>query len=205
MKLERKYLIVALIAIVLAIPVTMALHHKGSLLKIEKSKTKNLQLKVNSQQKQLQLKGSQFEQEKQKNTDLQKQLQSKRDAAEKVAAAQAQAKATQTSAPVAVATGNGCEAYRGIIAQYSWNVTTALAVCNAESRGLATNDNPTDGHATCLGSRGLFQIGCDSTGGLSYASLFDPATNVARAFALYASRGWQPWGATTCAYKVVCV
>lgn len=105
----------------------------------------------------------------------------------------------QTAAPVR---SGDCNQYRAILAQYSWNVDVAVNVCNAESGGFAGNDNPGDGHATCMGSRGLFQIGCDSTN--NYAGMFDAGANIAQAHALYANRGWQPWGFTTCKYKVAC-
>lgn len=97
----------------------------------------------------------------------------------------------------------GCERWRPILAQYSWNVDVAVAVCNQESRGLATNDNPGDRHPSygpliCYGSRGLFQIGCDSTGGIPYGNFFDPYVNIAKAYSMYKTRGWQPWSFTTC-------
>ena len=104
------------------------------------------------------------------------------------------------SAPVQEVTG--CSAYRNLIAQYSWNVDVAIEVCNAESSGNPTNDNSGDSHPTCMGSRGLFQIGCDSTD--NYAGMFDASANIDQAYRLYASRGWQPWSSTTCAYKVAC-
>lgn len=93
-----------------------------------------------------------------------------------------------------------CEQYRGLISQYSWNVEIALAVCRAESGGLASNENPTDNHKVCLGSRGLFQIGCDST--TSYHAMFDPIANVAQAYQIYSRRGWTPW--SVCRYNVSC-
>lgn len=99
-------------------------------------------------------------------------------------------------------TVTGCAAYRSLLAQYEWNVEVAINVCNAESNGNASNDNPEDYHLTCMGSRGLFQIGCDSTD--NYAGMFDPTTNIAQAYALYSRRGWQPWSSTTCAVKVRC-
>lgn len=119
------------------------------------------------------------------------------------AAAVVETAPVQTPVPAPIAySGGGCSQWTSIISQYDWNITTALAVCNAESGGNPNNNNAGDYHVTCYGSRGLFQIGCDSTA--NYDGMFDPAANVAQAYALYARRGWQPWGATTCAYKVVC-
>jgi hypothetical protein len=101
----------------------------------------------------------------------------------------------------------GCEVYRNLISQYAWNTDVAIAVCNAESNG-----NPTDetleahynalGQVTCYGSKGLFQIGCDSTD--NYQGMGDPKANIAQAYALYERRNWQPWSATTCKFKVQC-
>lgn len=105
-------------------------------------------------------------------------------------------------APAPAYSATDCDQFRPLISQYSWNVDVALQVCQAESGGNPNNENATDYHVVCSGSRGLFQIGCDSTD--DYADMFDPATNIAQAFKLYASRGWEPWGATTCAYKVAC-
>ena len=100
-----------------------------------------------------------------------------------------------------------CNKWRSVIAQYDWNVDVAVNVCNAESGGDPNNDNPNDRHPSygllvCYGSRGLFQIGCDSTS--NYAGMFNPYTNIAEAYAKYKARGWSPWGYTTCRYKVVC-
>lgn len=97
----------------------------------------------------------------------------------------------------------GCEQYVGLLSKYSWNLNTALQVINAESGCDANQDTTDDYHPTCMGSRGLFQIGCDSTD--DYTSMFDPAANIAQAWALYQERGWEPWSATTCKVKVVCV
>lgn len=128
---------------------------------------------------------------------------------QKVTAPAQVARQVETSVPQVPApqTVTGCEAYRNMLAQYSWNVEVALQVMEAEStyKGIPCNpaaDNADDYHPTCLGSRGLFQIGCDSTD--NYAGMFDPATNIAQAYRLYASRGWQPWSSTTCAVKVRC-
>lgn len=87
--------------------------------------------------------------------------------------------------------GGNCEQYRSIISQYSWNVETAVAVCNAESGGIASKNHEDDNHKICLGSRGLFQIGCDSTS--NFEGMFEPGANIAQAYSLYANRNWQPW------------
>ena len=170
MKLEKKFLITALIALVVAVPVSNALRHRTKLLNLEKKQNSTLQIQIKTQQKQIE--------------ELNKQI-PKPEAPAPVTKIQAQ------QAPVA--TLGGCEAYRGLVSQYSWNVTIALAVMRAESGCDPNSNNNNDGHTVCLGSRGLFQIGCDSTA--NYDGMFDPATNVAQAFALYNNRGWSPWGA----------
>ena len=100
------------------------------------------------------------------------------------------------------ANADSCSNWLPLIDQYSWNVTVAMNVMNAESGCNPGENNTGDYHPTCMGSRGLFQIGCDSTD--NYAGMYNPAANVAQAYALYARRGWEPWSSTTCRYKVVC-
>lgn len=100
-----------------------------------------------------------------------------------------------------VAIGN-CATYLPLLSQYSWNVSVAVEVMQAESGCNPNQDTTGDYHPTCYGSRGLFQIGCDSTN--NYEGMFDPATNIAQAYRLYVHRGWEPWSSTTCRYKVQC-
>ena len=66
-----------------------------------------------------------------------------------------------------------------------------MAIMAAESSCDPNQDTVGDGHPTCMGSRGLFQIGCDSTD--NYAAMLNPKANVAQAYALYTHRGWKPW------------
>lgn len=87
-----------------------------------------------------------------------------------------------------------CEAYRNIISRYDWDVNTALAVCAAESHGDATVVNWKDNHKVCMGSAGLFQIGCVNA---PIEDMKDPAQNIEKAYKLYQERGWKPWGAYT--------
>jgi hypothetical protein len=89
--------------------------------------------------------------------------------------------------------------------KYSWNHTVAYNVMMAESGGnhLAVNDNPRTGDY----SVGCFQI--NLYGNLrntrpSESWLKVPANNVAYAYELYRASGWNPWGFTTCRYKVSC-
>ena len=204
MKLERTFIVLAVVTIVLSVPVTLALKSRTNTLKIERTENRQLQEVIKSKseelhKQQLELKQKEAEklelEKKTKEQEAQLQAKLKREADAKVAAAR-----TRT-ASVAVS-GGDCSKWLDILDNYSWNIDVAINVCNAESGGNPSSENPHDGHATCLGSRGLFQIGCDSTG--NYAGMFDPSANIAQAYALYASRGWQPWGFTTCRYKVQC-
>lgn len=119
-----------------------------------------------------------------------------------------QAAKVETPAPQ-VTQATGCEKYRDIIDNYSWNVDVAIAVCNAESSGNPNNQNFDDYHkfADCWGSFGLFQINC------SHGQVYDAAENIriaatkydyAKGVAWTGYNGWQPWSATTCKYKVKC-
>lgn len=188
MKFEPKqYLIIAIVAILVSLPLAYALQHRTHQLKLEKTKNSTLQIQLNTKQKDLDTKAQQIQQEQQKNNDLQKQLQSKREQQETVAVEQAQ------PAPVAVSsasTGAGCEAYRGLVAQYNWNVNIALAVMKAES-GCNPGGPPSP---TC--DRGLMQVNCvhSAAVGGNLDALYDPATNMRVAYAIYTGAGgWTPW------------
>ncbi len=113
---------------------------------------------------------------------------------------QTSAKASEPEPQPKVTQATGCEKYRDIIDNYSWNVNTAIAVCNAESSGNANTSNLNDYHsfAGCRGSFGLFQINC------SHGKVYDPVENIRIAAAMYQASGWKPWSATTCKYKVQC-
>lgn len=90
-----------------------------------------------------------------------------------------------------------CEQWRPLISQYSWNVDTMVAICNAESGGNPNAANWTDSHRTCKGSFGLFQIACMD------GIVFDPVKNIQIAYRKYSSSGYTPW--TVCRTKVNCI
>lgn len=138
-----------------------------------------------------------------KKTELEKRLDSQKQEIEKLkvdvqarAAKKAQLAAVKTVVPVvttvvkAARSGN-CELYRPLVSQYSWNVSVAMAVMQAESGCNPNAANLTDSHATCKGSFGLFQIACFD------GQVYDPAQNIAVAWRKYQARNWQPWGAFT--------
>lgn len=108
---------------------------------------------------------------------------------------QAPAPAT-TEAPSAAPTapsgdtgmGSNVEQWRSLVASYfpADQVDTALRVMACESGGNPNAQNPSSGAA------GLMQVMPDwaPVFGVSYEALFDPATNLSIAYALYASEGW---------------
>jgi hypothetical protein len=85
-----------------------------------------------------------------------------------------------------------CEYYKDIIKQYDWNDDVAIAVMMAESSCRPEVVNWKDKHATCMGSAGLFQVGCINA---PIEEMQDPKQNIDKAYKLYQERGWKPWGA----------
>lgn len=84
MKLEKPFLIVALLAIIMSLPTAYAINKRSNLLKIERSENHRLELDIKSKDEVIQEKDRQLqheqqlkEQEQQKNLELQKQLQAK--------------------------------------------------------------------------------------------------------------------------------
>ena len=78
--------------------------------------------------------------------------------------------------------------YRGIVAQFDWDVMTAMRVIQCESGGDPNAYNPS-------GAYGLMQ--------LMDVPLYDPAANIAYGYGMYSgwgdssqARGWQPWEAS---------
>jgi len=104
--------------------------------------------------------------------------------------------------PQPVAHPKGCDKYGELVSRYNWNATVAINVMRAETgcNPSAVGDNyPINGvHAV---SCGLFQIRT-LRGRPSCEALQDPETNVAWAYKLYTSSGWQPW--SVCKNKVSC-
>lgn len=93
----------------------------------------------------------------------------------------------------------GCDSFIPLLAEYPWDINVALAVLTAESGCNPSVPNHSDQHRGCAGSYGLMQIACvhTQTFGVTVEALYDPATNIRIAYALYKERGWQPWGAYT--------
>lgn len=192
MRLELKFLIIALIAAVAALPVALLLQGQAKELKIERSENNNLRLQIETKHKELEQKNLQIEQDKQKQLDLEKQLQTKREAEAKVAATRTQA---PDKAPLPSIQGSGnCESYRPIVAQYNWDVSTALAIMRAESGCRPNAVSPTNDHGLMQINKGLAIYG---------QQIYDPAHNVRVAFEnKYLKGGWSHWTVyNTGAYK----
>lgn len=77
MKLEVKFLIIALLAAALAIPVAQALQKRDRELRIERSEKRSIQLRIESVEKQAEHDRIELEKQQQKNQELQKQLEAK--------------------------------------------------------------------------------------------------------------------------------
>lgn len=181
MKLEHKFLIIALLASILAVPVALATQHRAHLLRLEKAENSTLHIQLNSAEKELQLKNTQLEQEKklkqeqqQKIEDLQKQVQAR-------AAAKAAALLASYQTP-------NCAAYRGLVAQYDWPVQTAMAIMQAESGCRAITPDNSALNYDGIADHGLMQ--------LHGMNITDPAENIRIAYAvkyLGAGRSFTPW------------
>lgn len=143
------------------------------------------------QQKRQQLQFEQKIKDQQKQiNDLKKQVSLKKQRQAQLAAQAAQSRFVPQ--PVSYASGGSCEAYRPLVARYSWNVSVAMAIMHAES-----GCNPTATSPTC--DHGLMQVNCvhaNLVGG-NLALLSDPATNVRVAYQIYSGAGWSAWTAYT--------
>jgi len=72
-----------------------------------------------------------------------------------------------------------CDSYASYFEQYSWNVNTAIAICQAESSGNPNAISPTSDF-------GLMQ--------LHDIDILNPAENIAYAYYhKYLTQGWQAW------------
>lgn len=127
-------------------------------------------------------------QDQKKIDDLNKQL------AIKQTQRLADSQAVVAVAAVKVAQPTNCADYRGLVAQYAWNVDVAMAVMQAESGCNPIRDNAglnRDGSV----DYGLFQVNSVHAAmvGGDLEKLRDPATNVRIAFAVYSGSGWRAW------------
>lgn len=73
---------------------------------------------------------------------------------------------------------NACSSYDMLFRQYDWDITTAEAICQAESGGDPDAISSTNDY-------GLMQ--------LHNLPIFDPAQNIAAAYQKYQLQGWNAW------------
>jgi uncharacterized protein YxeA len=185
MKLEHKFLMITLAAIILAVPIALAAGHHANLLKVERTENSTLHLQLDTTKKQLQSNNAQLEQERRTN----QQLQQKSDEQEKQLQAKAAVKAAAT---VAAMTTPNCTAYQGLVAQYDWPVHTAMAIMQAESGCRAVTPDNAAINYDGIPDYGLFQ--------LHGINVTDPAENVRIAYEvkyLGAGRSFTPWNTYT--------
>ena len=98
----------------------------------------------------------------------------------------------QSSKPV-TATGDCMLAYN-----YDWNADIAYQVCMKESGGRADATNWTDNHGKCMGSYGLWQIGCFwfPYYGYGEAAYYNPQINTEIAYNIWKRQGnFKAWSA----------
>jgi len=75
------------------------------------------------------------------------------------------------------------------------NADLMLAIAKAESNLIPDAINETDEHNGCLGSFGLFQVGCVHTDDTE--ALLDVDTNIEYAKEVYEKQGLTAWGVYT--------
>lgn len=85
--------------------------------------------------------------------------------------------------PKATQVPQGCAAYVPLLQQYDWNYRVMEAVMQAESSCNPNAVNPTNYDG--VGDYGLMQ--------LHGQEIFDPATNVAHAYAIWQRQGYHAW------------
>ena len=96
-------------------------------------------------------------------------------AARAAAAARASRVSTRPAPP-----SSGPVDWKALVARYPWDIGVAERIVWCESRG-----NPNARNRS--GATGLFQI---------LGGPMDPVANVARAYDMYRTRGWQPWSSS---------
>lgn len=189
MKLEIKFLLITVLAIAFAIPVSLANQHRAHVIKVEKAENNTLNVQLKTKTEELQLKNQQLEQERQKRLELEKQNEELKKQQQAKAAAKEAARLAALKSPQ-------CAVYRDLVAQYDWPVQTAMAVMQAESGCRAITPDNSAANYDHVADHGLFQ--------LHGIAVTDPAENVRIAYSLKyvgAGRSFSPWVAyTTGAY-----
>ena len=107
-----------------------------------------------------------------------------------------------SSQKVAPATQNvpNCEQYRALLNKYEWDSSVMYGIMRAENRSCDTNrDNNSagethydmNGNVVCVGSYGLFQMGCLHFSGNQNPN--DPLTNIEVAYQIWKKQGYTAW------------
>lgn len=197
MSIDYRKLFVAFIAsVVIAIPTAMVFANHSKQIESERQDKSRLQLDIQKKdseleqiktknaetEQQLKQKADEAEQLKQQNEQLQKDLQAKRTK---------QAEDARLAAIAASGVSGNCQSYRSLVAKYDWDVNTMMRIMNAESSCIPTKHNHADDHRVCLGSYGLFQVGC--VHGYAIAYLESPENNIAAAYKIWKSQGYTAW------------
>ncbi|MEA9985660.1 transglycosylase SLT domain-containing protein [Subtercola sp. RTI3] len=86
----------------------------------------------------------------------------------------------------------GCEMYRSLVAQYDWDIDTALAIMKAESGCDPAADN-TGTNANGSNDKGLLQINSVHSDLISDLDRLDPTKNIRAAYEIYRGSGWRAW------------
>lgn len=192
MRIEKKFLIIVLLAIVLAIPVALALKNKDRQLRIERSQNDSLQFELDTKAEELELKKQELQKIETEKTDLQKKVEDQ----DKQLQSKAEAKRQSQLAAVSVSTSysGNCNSYRELVAQYNWDTNVALAIMQAESGCRPDAVSPTNDHGLMQINKGLAIYG---------QQIYDPAYNVKIAYEKkYLQGGWKHWTVyNTGAYK----
>lgn len=173
---ERLFIITAIAAILVAIPISAGLSRQAETLKVERGQKQELQLKLETKTEQLQQKDQQIQQQQQQIENKDKELQSKRNEEAKLAAIKADF----------AHLGEQCQQYAPLVAKYDWDNKIAMAIMKAESGCRAVTPDNSAANYDGVADHGLMQI--------HGVPLNDPAANVEYAYKeKYEKGGWTHW------------
>jgi len=89
-------------------------------------------------------------------------------------------------APTVTLASYKCQAYASYFNQYNWNANTAMAICQAESSGIASEISDPSINYDHISDYGLMQ--------LHGIAILDPAANISYAYYhKYLTQGWGAW------------
>jgi soluble lytic murein transglycosylase-like protein len=91
---------------------------------------------------------------------------------------------SQTPTPAAVSYTSGCNTYRAVFEKYSWNVSIAMAICQAESGGNPYAKSDTNDEGIMQIHDGLALYGDE---------IYNPNFNISIAYKKYIDQGWEAW------------